>query len=434
MKYKILNKAIKINNYSYDNNVFNANISLMSYAKEVFTSNIAIYPTFNDIFNDLNSTVLQFKKTDGYLKNLNISNINSNTLTKLGQEYNVLNNINELLYFLDYVPDLTEADYSTQFIKRNIVKFLNHDVVLDVSDKDYSDIVNKNENTHFEAYDENQISWMISGDEDKVLEYNTNSLKLLTEQFGPLNFYFNQLDNNNIRPDNPRYLTEFIEINNLYTVGLELVDADSLANYSGYYHYFKGRLLTGMDNSKISDGNKKLLEITNDQFLDETISDDMINAANDIQVQLQNIDALFGQLSDTLDSLESSAVNIADEAKDNILKEINNVIDNLGDDELASSLKQDLEDTMKLMDASGDDATFDMAVDEIQEKNNNAFDKTAEAAMDDPDLEMSEKDKKKMKKLLKKVKKKKIKLPKTKGHGLLALKKGALPHAHHVGF
>lgn len=305
MKYKILKKAIRINSYNINNDIFNINLSLMSYKKAIFTESMSIKHT-KSLHSDITQSILNFKNLDKYkiaelkIDTENTTQTSSNTLS---QEYNFINNLSDIKYIDLYYPEITDTNYSIGNISRYIGKFLNHNTLIEISPKDFNNINQKKLDIHFEAYDTTIIPWKLTGTREDVFKENSLSLNKLKTLFGDFNTFYglDEFDSG------PFYLTIYDEIPNLYTIGKELIYNDTLTNYSGDYHYIKGKLWSGKSDS--IGPNLLLIEGYIESFGDDTAGADIISDVNDainkITKELDKFPGILDGLKGEMDSLVS---------------------------------------------------------------------------------------------------------------------------------
>ena len=400
MKYKILKKAIRINNYNTERNIFSINLSLMNNKIEILNYNSIVNPAFTNLYSNIKDSIIQFKNSQAYIdaiKKIDIENTVEAT-NNLSKEYNIINDVSDLTYFDVHYPDVSDEDYSGGSIIRYIAKFLNHNNLIEVSLSDYNDINNKNANTHFETYDVITISWKLNGIREEVFEANTKELNRLKTIFGDFNTFYalNEFDSG------PFYLTIYDEIPNLYTIGGELIYEDILTNYSGYYHYFKGRLWSGV--SDALGPNKYLIEEVVEDFGDDTSGDDILSDVDNLLSVINNELNKFQTSPNVLDNLEKEINGLFNEFSDDLQNSFNEFLD--GSD-LKDVFNESMKDAEELQ-ATSDDGTltYPDKQNEIEEKYNDK----AESALSGAESGMTAKEKQDFKK----VKKKSPKIPKIK--------------------
>ena len=382
MKYKILKKAIRINSYNEDGNVA-VSISLLFGRVVKLTSDIILPKTDNTIHENLRVAILMFKNSKEYEDIVESISINEKLAdSNLTTEYNSINNISNLKYFDEYYLDITELDYTYGSITRYLAKFLNHNYIVEISIDDYKSILNKENNTHFEAYDVTSVSWKLTGKKQEVFDYNTKVLQSIKNVFGEFQTFYNFGE----FESGPFYLTEFDEIPNLYTIGNELIYEEELTGFAGYYHYIKNKLWSGKMN--IVGPNDPLIEEITEDSGDSTVGLDIVN---DVQDAIQKI-------TDELNNLESALANANSDisnAMSGFEKNLNDDISNLlGGSDLKDIFTESFADALAIQNDPNMQA-------EIEKK----YEDRANSEIDKLDLSKSDKDK---------LKKKKTKMPKIK--------------------
>ena len=416
MRYKILKKAIRINFYKYIEDIFSVSISLLSgRIEKLISNNIVVNDPTKLLHTDLKSAIILFKSSKEYLEIEKIlDSEKSEQITELAIEYNIVNDVSKLKYFDTFYPEVSDAQYSSGFITRYIADFLNHDYLIEISAEDFDSINNKDDETHYEAYNVMQISWKLTGERSEVLEYNTASLNNLKRNFGEFKTFY-MLDT---VESGPFYLTEFDEIPKLYTIGNELIYEDDFFGFAGYYHYIKGKLLSGK--RQILGPNDPLIEDLDGDgigdFGDDESGDDIIS----------DVGQAINQISDEMKKLESALLNSQSDT-DKALLDFNTDLDNaiselLDGSDLKDVFTESFKDALDLQEAILQEDPSKQA--EIEQK----YEDRGDAEIDK--LNISNEDKKRLKK--KKMKMPKIKIPNV--HLLRKPHEEGTDHNSEVGF
>ena len=386
MRYKILKKAIRINFYEYIGDTFSVSISLLSGRIEKLTlNNIVVNNSEKLLHTDLKYAIILFKSSKEYIEIEKIlDSEKSEQITELAIEYNIVNDVSKLKYFDTFYPEVSDVQYSSGFITRYIADFLNHNYLIEISAEDFDSINNKDDKTHYEAYNVMQISWKLTGKRSDVLKYNKESLNSLKRNFGESKMFY-MLDS---VESGPFYLTEFDEIPKLYTIGNELIYENDFSGFAGYYHYIKSKLLSGK--RQPIGPNEPLIEDLDGivDFGDDESGSDIIS---DVGEALQKI-------TDELNNLESALANANSDisnAMSGFEKNLNDDISNLlGGSDLKDIFTESFADALAIQNDPNMQA-------EIEKK----YEDRANSEIDKLDLSKSDKDK---------LKKKKTKTPKIK--------------------